>query len=68
MTPQIQCCDIKFAVEVHLPLILRISAKNPHHDAINPQKKFATGTAKISRSESMYVDAFALLRYIFSGR
>ena len=28
--------------EVHLPLILRISAKNPHDDAINPQKNFVT--------------------------
>ena len=41
MTPQIQCCDIKFAVEVHLPLILRISAEIPRHDALNTRKKFA---------------------------
>ena len=29
--------------EVHLPLILRISAKKLHQDAINRLKKFVTG-------------------------
>jgi hypothetical protein len=33
------CRVPKFVVEVHLPLILRISVKNPHDDVINPQKK-----------------------------
>lgn len=60
---EIKCCAPKFAVEVHLPLILRISAQNSHCDAINPIKKFV----KVVSVKLSKVDETPLLRYIFFG-
>jgi hypothetical protein len=50
-------------VEVHLPLILRISGENLHCDAINPIKKFV----KVVSVKLSKVDGTPLLRYIFFG-
>ena len=44
-----------FRFHVHLPLILRISAKKPHGDAINPLKKFVKVEVKVEFTHDILV-------------